>query len=209
MAPGRGVWVNVPFGISQRQVEKFVIEKKDWILQNHVKIQTYEKDTGVGLQIGAEVKTKLHTLRIEETEGIKPGYKLEGELIRLLIPCGTEYKKIERIVEKFLVEIYKMESRQYLPKRVQFYAAKCGFKYSDLSFRNNISNWGSCSYDNNISLNVKLMKLPDDVIDYVILHELCHTVEKNHSASFWQLVKKVCPDYEGRRHKLRNYNTRI
>ena len=113
------------------------------------------------------------------------------------------------VQQQFLVEIYTLESRQYLPARVKFYAEKFGFRYGRLSFRNNISNWGSCSFENNISLNVKLMKLPDEIIDYVILHELCHTVEKNHSAAFWKLVGKVCPDYATLRARLRKYNTRI
>lgn len=209
MAPGRGVWVNVPFGVSQRQVEKFVAEKSGWISQNMEKVKVYEQDTGVGLGIGAEVKTKLHTLKIEESDTLKPGYKLENERITLLIPRKTDYKKIDTIVKKFLLEIYKMECKRYLPPRVYSYAEKYGFRFTQLSFRNNISNWGSCSHDDKISLNIKLMKLPDEVIDYVILHELCHTVEKNHSASFWKLVGKVCPDFAHCRQQLRNYNTRI
>ena len=102
-----------------------------------------------------------------------------------------------------------MEARKILPGRVKLLAEKYGFRYTRLTFRNNISNWGSCSYDNHISLNIKLMKLPDEVIDYVILHELCHTIEKNHSADFWALVKKVCPGFESYRRALRNYNTRL
>lgn len=209
LAPGRGVWVNIPFGVSLRQAEKFVLEKKAWILQNMSKVQTYEKDTGVGLGIGAEVKTKLHSLHIVEAEGVKPGYKLEGDKIMLMIPKGTVYSRIDKMVQNFLLQIYLMECKQYLPQRVKAYAEKYGFRYARVSFRNNISNWGSCSFDNNISLNIKLMKLPDDIIDYVILHELCHTVEKNHSDSFWKLVRKVCPDYESLRTRLRKYNTRI
>lgn len=209
MAPGRGVWVNVPFGVSRKQVDRFLEEKQDWIRQNVAKVQVCEKNTGVGLGIGAEVKTKLHTLKIEESETLKPGYNIEGERITLQIPKGSDYGKIEGVVENFLLEIYKTECRQFLPGRVRSYAEKYGFKYTALSFRNNVSNWGSCSFDNKISLNVKLMKLPDDVIDYVILHELCHTIEKNHSGAFWQLVKNVCPDFEIRRRKLKDFNTRI
>lgn len=209
IAPGRGVWVNVPFGISLRQAEKFIADKKEWIIANCAKMKTYEKDTGVRLEIGAEIRTKLHVLKISQGNGNKPGYKIEDERIELLIPEGMDYSKIEGIVGQFLLEIYKMECRQYLPQRVKHYAEQFSFQYSSLSFRDNASNWGSCSYDNNISLNIKLMKLPDDVIDYVILHELCHTIEKNHSGRFWELVGRVCPNFAELRRKLKTYNTRI
>lgn len=209
MAPGRGIWVSVPFGVSRRQTEKFLEENRDWIVQNRKNMELYEQDTGVGLRIGAEIKTKLHTLKITETEFLKPSYKIEQDVIVLAIPKQVAFSRIEKIVQQFLLEIYAMESRQYLPKRVRYYAEKFGFKYNHLSFRNNVSNWGSCSFENNINLNIKLMKLPDEIIDYVILHELCHTIEKNHSAAFWKLVGKVCPDYATLRGRLRKYNTRI
>ena len=209
MAPGRGMWVSVPYGVGRRQVEKFLEENREWILETRKNMEVYEKDTGVGLKIGAEIKTKLHVLKIAATDQLKPFYRLEQERITLFLPENVNFSRIEKIVQQFLVEIYTLESRQYLPARVKFYAEKFGFRYGRLSFRNNISNWGSCSFENNISLNVKLMKLPDEIIDYVILHELCHTVEKNHSAAFWKLVGKVCPDYATLRARLRKYNTRI
>lgn len=209
MAPGRGIWVNVPFGVSKRLVENFLEEKREWILQNRAKMNIYEKDTGVGLKIGAEIQTKLHILKIAETDQIKPSYKIEDKMITLFIPQGAVFARVEKIVQQFLLEIYKLECSQYLPGRVKLLAEKYGFRYERLSFRNNTSNWGSCSGDDNISLNIKLMKLPDEIVDYVILHELCHTVEKNHSVSFWKLVRKVCPDYADLRNKLRKYNTRV
>lgn len=209
MAPGKGVWVNVPYGMGGRQVEQFLQEKREWILQNAARIKVYEEDTGVGLGIGAEVKTKMHTLKIVEADSGQPGYKMENDVITLMIPTGTVYSRIDKMVQQFLLQIYTMECKQYLPARVKFYAEKFGFKYARLSFRNNSSNWGSCSGDDNISLNIKLMKLPDEIIDYVILHELCHTVEKNHSDNFWKLVRKVCPNCDLLRSRLRKYNTRI
>lgn len=209
MAPGRGVWVSVPFGVSRKQVERFLEDNRRWLLENRKNMEVYEQDTGVGLQVGAEVKTKFHTLKITGTAENKPSYRMEGELIELSIPEKVDFCRVEKIVQQFLLEIYALESRRYFPAKVKYYAEKYGFKYGKLTFRNNISNWGSCSYDNNISLNIKLMKLPDEIIDYVILHELCHTVEKNHSAAFWKLVGRVCPGYAGLRNRLRKYNTRI
>lgn len=209
MAPGRGIWVSFPFGVSRKQTEKFLEENRDWIVQNRKNMEVYEQDTGVGLKIGAEIQTKMHTLKIVETKQLKPSYKIEQNIITLGIPEKVEFNRIEKIVRQFLLEIYAMESRQYLPQRVKMYADRFGFKYGRLSFRDNVSNWGSCSFENNISLNIKLMKLPDEIIDYVILHELCHTIEKNHSVDFWKLVGKVCPDYAVLRSRLRKYNTRI
>lgn len=209
MSPGRGVWVNVPYGVSGRQMIRFVEEKKEWIARNLPKVKSYEKETGVGLGIGAEIRTRLHWLVIMEGDCRVPSYTIEGKKVTLWIPRGTAYEKIDPLAKNFLAEIYKKECRQLLPGRVRQYAEKFRFRFTRLSFRNNISNWGSCSHDDKISLNIKLMKLPDELIDYVILHELCHTKEKNHSAAFWKTVKSVCPDYALLRAGLRKYNTRV
>ncbi|MEG0795786.1 MAG: SprT family zinc-dependent metalloprotease [Odoribacter sp.] len=209
MAPGRGIWVSVPFGVSQKQTEKFLEENREWIIQNQKNMEVYEQDTGVGLKIGAEIKTKSHLLKIVATDQSKPSYRMEQEVITLSVPKNVDFSRIESIVQQFLLSVYTMEARQYLPRRVKECAEKYGFHYGHLSFRNNVSNWGSCSFENNISLNIKLMKLPDEIIDYVILHELSHTIEKNHSAAFWKLVGKICPDYLTLRNRLRKYNTRI
>jgi len=209
LAPGRGIWVNVPCGVSLRQAESFVQAQRDWIREQAVKMKVYEQNTGVGLGIGTEVKTKYHVLRVLSCEESTPHYHIEGNEVRLFIPCEISYAQVAPYVEHFLIEIYKMECRQYLPGRVRELADRFGFRYGRLSFRNNLSNWGSCSGEDHISLNVKLMKLPDAVIDYVILHELCHTVEKNHSDRFWTLVGKVCPNYVALRRQLKTYNTRI
>lgn len=209
VAAGKGVWVTVPRGVSKRQLRDFLVEKRDWILQTGEQMKQYERETGLGVKIGAEIKTKLHVLKVAESEGEKPAYRIEGKYITLWVPRGINLSGVEEIVKKFVLEIYRLECRRLLPERVRLFAEKYGFTYTRLSFRNNVSNWGSCSQDDHICLNIKLMKLPDELIDYVILHELCHTLEKNHSAAFWALVKKVCPDYAAYRKALRAYNTRL
>jgi predicted metal-dependent hydrolase len=70
-------------------------------------------------------------------------------------------------------------------------ARQFGFSYTQVSFRDNKSRWGSCSPDNRISLNIHLMRLPGHLQEYIVLHELCHTVHKHHQKSFWQLLDKI------------------
>ena len=143
MAPGRGVWVSVPFGVSRKQVEKFLEENREWILKNRKDMKVYEEDTGVGLGIGAEIKTKLHVLRIVETEEPKPSYRLEQEKITLFIPKKVDFSKVEKIVQQFLLEIYTMEMPSIFAAADQKLCRKnFGFRYGRVTFRNNISNWG-------------------------------------------------------------------
>lgn len=209
MAPDRGVWVNVPYGVSYREAEEFVRNHQEWIKERLRRVELLERETGVGLGMNAVVKTKFHVLRVVPTDERKPRYELEGREVTLYIPRETPYEKVAPYVKRFVVEIYRLESKQYLPGRVRELALLHGFRYGRLSFRDNVSNWGSCSFEDNISLNIKLMKLPDELIDYVILHELCHTVEKNHSARFWALLGKVCPGCRSARERLKLYNTRV
>jgi predicted metal-dependent hydrolase len=209
MAAGRGVWINIPCGVSDREAERFLLSQREKISGQLEKLKVHEKETGVGLGIDTEVKCKCHVLKILSTPAEEPYYHREGAEVRLYIPEKTVYERVAPFVERFLVEIYKHECRLLLPKRVQELARVHGFTYNRLGFRDNLSNWGSCSAEDNISLNVKLMKLPDELIDYVILHELCHTVEKNHSVRFWALMQRVCPDYARRRKELKTFNTRV
>ncbi|MDR2131408.1 MAG: M48 family metallopeptidase [Odoribacteraceae bacterium] len=209
MAAGRGIWVNIPGGVSDREAEAFLLSKRAWLIQHKEELKEYEEKTGVGLGINTEVKTKFHVLKVLATASERPSCQQKGNELVLFIPEKVAYERAAPFVENILIEIYRDECNFYLPKRVAKLARACGFTYRHLSFRNNLSNWGSCSMENNISLNVKLMKLPDALIDYVILHELCHTVEKNHSARFWALMQRVCPRYAELRAQLKTYNTRI
>jgi predicted metal-dependent hydrolase len=102
------------------------------------------------------------------------------------------------------IEQTRKEAKKILPKRLQELAQKHGFSYKRLAVRNARTRWGSCSHANNINLNMHLIKLDNDLIDYVILHELCHTIEKNHSQRFWVLLEKHMPDFKERRRRLKN-----
>jgi predicted metal-dependent hydrolase len=89
----------------------------------------------------------------------------------------------------------RRKARQHLPARLRELARAHGFGYERVSIRSQKSRWGSCSSRGTISLNDQLMFLPPDAVDYLLIHELCHTREMNHSPRFWALVESCCPEW--------------
>jgi predicted metal-dependent hydrolase len=114
--------------------------------------------------------------------------------------------RIERIEKKIpLVKVDKAEARKVLIPRLEYLAEKHGFEYNRVALRNQKTRWGSCSAKNNINLNINLASLPQELMDYVILHELTHTVVRNHSKDFWGYLEKVISNAKQHNKKLRNY----
>ncbi|GHU06908.1 hypothetical protein FACS189431_0590 [Alphaproteobacteria bacterium] len=101
----------------------------------------------------------------------------------------------------------RKKARAFLPRRLEHLASEHGFRYGKVSLRNQKTRWGSCSAADNISLNIALVTLPVHLIDYVLLHELTHTVHKNHSAEFWAKLVEVCPDAKKCRKELRQHSS--
>ena len=85
---------------------------------------------------------------------------------------------------------------EVIPKRVKYFAPIVGVTYGRITIRNQKTRWGSCSAKGNLNFNCLLMLTPPKVLDYVVIHELCHRKEMNHSKSFWAEVEKVMPDYK-------------
>ena len=96
-------------------------------------------------------------------------------------------EEIQKLAEKAL---------DYIPKRVSYFAKQIGVTYGKITIRNQKTRWGSCSSKGNLNFNCLLMLTPPEVIDYVVVHELCHRKEMNHSKAFWAEVEKVVPDYK-------------
>lgn len=106
-----------------------------------------------------------------------------------------ERSKLEKITFEQVKELAD-QAVEYIPKRVKYYAEKENFVYNKITIKNLVSRWGSCSTKGNLNFNCLLMLTPDYVIDYVVVHELCHLREMNHSEKFWAEVEKIMPDYQ-------------
>jgi len=110
-------------------------------------------------------------------------------------------------IKKLLKEsFYKQQAPILFFNRVQELANLMNLHPTNISFRKAKTRWGSCSHKNSISLNIGLVMLPKELSDYIIVHELAHIQEKNHSRNFWKLVQNYCPNYKVAKEKLKKYS---
>ncbi len=105
----------------------------------------------------------------------------------------AEYKN--RLTQEDINDLAQ-KAMQYIPERVAYFAEIIGVNYGRITIRNQKTRWGSCSSKGNLNFNCLLMRMPPEVIDYVVVHELCHRKEMNHSKAFWNEVEKVYPAYK-------------
>ena len=111
---------------------------------------------------------------------------------------------MRKFTEAEITEL-KKQARKYIPVRVAYYAAQIPVSYGRIAIRCQKTRWGSCSQKGNLNFNCLLMKLPPEIIDYVVVHELCHRLQMNHSRQFWAEVEKILPDYRKRRKWLKEF----
>lgn len=188
---GSNLELVLPRGYELSDAEKFIKQKSGWISKH---LRPKEKKDEKFLLFGMEIKivqayelfTRQHKLSFEKNE------------LRIVSPEGS------RIDLSKLYNIWLRNfAKRYLPERTNDLADKYGFKINKVTVRNQKTRWGSCSVRGNLSFNFNLVQYKKEIIDYVILHELCHLKEMNHSKKFWLLVEKICPDYKILRKELK------
>jgi len=114
-------------------------------------------------------------------------------------------KRTLTAVQAAEVERLRIQAKAALPPRLAELAALHGFTYNNVRIKHNVSNWGSCSELGNINLNLNLMRVPEHLRDYVMLHELCHLRYMNHGPEFHALLEEVCPDHRALARELKGY----
>jgi predicted metal-dependent hydrolase len=208
--PHKGIRVAVPKRVSFEEAELFVHQKKDWLKEAVKKIQKHENAVTF-FDATTEFRTKHHELKIRPEDLSKIKVTIRNGIILVCYPLQIEVKheRIQKAVRMGIERAWLREAQVYLPERVEFYARKFQLNYSRVRIKNTKTRWGSCSYQNNINLTLHLMRLPEHLIDYVILHELAHTVVKNHGKQFWLLLQKLTGNAKGLAREMKNYKISI
>lgn len=207
--PFKGVVVTVPFGASYKSAARLVDEKKDWILKNLEKVREIENGKSI-FDESTELALRDHKVVINQSDEEYVKVKVANKLINVSYPKTDDVKSdyVQSAIEQGIIWAMRKLAHEYLPGRVGQLAKQFGFKYEQLRLKNIKSRWGSCSKRNNINLSIHLIKLPDYLIDYVILHELAHTVHKNHGPKFWKLLQQSTGNARGLDKELRDYRIR-
>ena len=203
-----GITLTVPHRMAVKEAVKFLDVKIEWVQKAVERNRRKAKPT---VAILPPFQTRLHRLELLPGEGTRFEIHVRNGVISVVYPAllGPESEAVQKVIKKGVAEAYRIEAKTLLPGRVAYLAGQHGFRCNAVTVRNSVSRWGSCSAGGRISLSLHLMTLPDHLIDYVILHELCHTVHKNHGPRFHALLDKVTQGrHRDYRIELRQYTTR-
>ena len=199
-----GIHITIPLFATKHDIEKALDECAPRLLQNRPP-ERAEIDRRF------RIESENFTFYIEEHTVDVFQLKYNGKEAMLLCPAGTDYHNMQEWLRKAVTIAMAHRAKELLPTRLNSLATEKGFKYSGCNVRNVHSRWGSCNTKGNISLSIYLVLLPDELIDYVLLHELCHTVEMNHSEKFWALMDRVTAPAKAKelRRRLKAHKTSI
>ena len=197
------VIIRAPKRASKREINALVKKHAKWIKKRQAEARKRQDDFPPHQFAEGEKFFFLgKSYALQYTGAKKSTLRLWGEKLQL---AKSVQGKAEFLIEKW----YKKEARQIFTERAEFYAQKYGFDYAKIKLSSAKRRWGSCSSIGNINLTWRLVMAPLDIIDYVIVHELCHLREQNHSKKFWAQVAAILPDYKERRKWLKENSARL
>ena len=180
-----------PLRVSKKFLLSFLEKKKDWVLER-IKKSTEKKkliqDNKI-LFLGQRIDIKI----MESSLLINGGF-CELKDNELIVNISKNWQNT--LLESVVINWYKKESFEIISEKVSFYANSFNFQYGTITIRDQKTIWGSCNSKNNLSFNWKAIFFNNDVIDYLVVHELVHTIHKNHSKKYWQAVENILPNYK-------------
>jgi len=198
------VTVRIPARLPMKHAEDFVFSKRRWISQ----------------QLARQQPAPAHEYRNGES------FLYLGNSYTLLVQNATEKNQVKLLDSQLLLSTkaldpspeakarqlmrwYKEQAESYLQERCQQLVTSTRLTPRSVTVKSYKARWGSCRISGDIQLNWKLIMAPATVIDYVIVHELCHLKQHNHSPAFWQLVKTLCPDFQTQRLWLKQHGSQL
>ncbi|WP_236031793.1 M48 family metallopeptidase [Ktedonospora formicarum] len=203
--PDQGVMVKAPEGSQLEAIEDLVHKRASWILKQQQKFASYAPQDIPRQYVSGESYRYLgRQYRLKVLERDEPSIRLERSYIYITVPDKRNTKQVQQILEQWYRDAAKAIFQERLSvcyPRIE----RLGVLYPTLSVRAMKTRWGSCGQSGLIILNPRLVQTPLDCIDYVLLHELCHLKEHNHSKNYYHLLDQILPNWRERREKLNKF----
>ena len=195
------ILVSAPYFTPVKEINRFVEEKQNWInkiiqKQKEDAVKNKAKEYKAGeyfLYLGQSYPLEVFFERFENA-----GVVFWNNRFYLNAREDIDLKKY------YFISWYKKKANEYINQRIDFFNLMLKLRHENIRITSAKSRWGSCSEDNNLAFSFRLIMAPPDIIDYVIVHELMHIKEKNHSPKFWQRVAAVMPAYKKHRRWLKD-----
>ncbi len=191
--------VRAPHLLSMNKIHDFINEKKKWvnkqqkIINNRLSDSAFDKD--MALMLGS-----LYPIKIKTDQSEKLTFNGEE-----FLACSSDQELIHSSLKKW----YKKKFREVAIPRLTYFADQYNLSVNQVRIKEQKTLWGSCSSRNNINLNYLLIMAPMNVIDYVIIHELAHTIHRNHSSHFWKTVESMMPNFKEAKTWLKDYGYKL
>jgi predicted metal-dependent hydrolase len=200
--PDGSLLVRAPLRASNRSIQEFVSRNKGWIDKTRAKITAIAPPPPKQYVPGEKFEYLGNVYSLEIVLHQKKSLLLEDGRFKL---AASAQENAGSVFERW----YKEQARQILNERVEFFARQHGFQYSKVGISSARTRWGSCSAKGALNFSWRLIQAPMEAVDYVVVHELVHTVVHDHSRKFWSKLEQTLPDYRERRKWLRSNGHRL
>ena len=192
--PGSETRVYAPTGARLRDVDALVAQRMDEILAMHARLEAELAQNRLAhlLRSGSRICIEGRSCALRLISGARVSLELSDGECALTLPHAED----EDAVRAALKAALSRRALEHIHRRLDEYAPRLGVRYGRVTVRDQRSRWGSCSQKGNLNFNWKLIMAPEEALTYVVIHELCHLIEFNHSPRFWRLVEGQMPEYE-------------
>ena len=188
-----------PAGLPLREADRLVRERIEWIDEMHRRIEG-ETPARAAFDPAKGIPLEGRRVPVEIVRGAANRAALKNGVIRMTTTFDSEAEQLEQL-RRFLIR----RALERIREELERWAPTVGRPYGRVAIREQRTRWGSCSGQGNLNFNCLLMLAPPEVLDYVVVHELCHRKELNHSPRFWAEVARVLPDYKARQAWLKEH----
>lgn len=193
------IMVSAPKRVSKKVIEKFIEQNQAWIQTQISKLKKRHDHVHSDHQV--MIFGNPYQITHQQLPAEKRLVFVHQQGLVVNLPDSSSIRTIKQEIKNFL----KQAARSYLYERTPQLAEQMKVNYKALKLKEQKTRWGSCSSQDNLNLNWRLVHYSTPVIDYVIIHELAHLVHRNHSRSFWKLVAQHCPEYKEHRSYLKRF----